>query len=60
MQTGKQAALADIKDAAERLVAAANELGVVVTIEQVPVEPLEMGRYVSTVSVREARREVSQ
>lgn len=56
MQTGKQAAIADITSAADKLIEIATLLGLVVTIEQKPLEPLSMGHYVSVVSVREARK----
>lgn len=50
--TGKAAALADIREAAEQLVILADTLGVVVTIAQKPLQPLAMGNYESVVDVR--------
>ena len=41
--------------AAQRLVQEAERLGVVLTIEQVPLQPLAMGNYKSIVGVRPAR-----
>ncbi len=47
--------LADVERAAQRLVQEAERLGVVLTIEQVPLQPLAMGNYKSIVGVRPAR-----
>lgn len=45
-----------IKAHAEALVAEAARLGVVLTVEQQPLEPLAMGNYATIVSVRRARK----
>lgn len=47
--------LNEMEEKADRLVALASSFGVVVTIEQVPTQPLRMGGYESVVSVRMAR-----
>ena len=52
---GIQVALADIKQAAHILLGVAADVGVMLTIEQVPLEPLAMGHYKSVVSVHPAR-----
>lgn len=41
--------------AAQALVAAADRLGLVLTVEQLSFPPLAMGRYTTSVSVRPAR-----
>lgn len=46
---------ADIKAEAEALVAKAAKWGLVLTVEQVPLQPLAMGNYETVVSVRPAR-----
>lgn len=43
------------KRAAQRLVQEAERLGVVLTVEQVPLQPLAMGHYKTVVGVRPAR-----
>ncbi len=45
----------DIRHKAEALVAEAARLGVVLTVEQQPLQPLAMGNYTTVVSVRRAR-----
>lgn len=44
-----------IRSAAELLVNEAARQGLVLTIEQLPLQPLAMGHYATTVSVRQAR-----
>lgn len=46
----------DLYAAATRLVERAKQLGLVLTIEQQPLQPLAMGHYDTLVSVREARK----
>jgi hypothetical protein len=53
-----KANLEAIRVAAQVLVNRAAAAGVVVTIEQKPLQPLAMGNHISEVSVREARGEV--
>lgn len=55
MKTGMEAALEDIGTAASMLANLARDAGVVVTIEQRPLEPLAMGHHYMHVSVRPAR-----
>lgn len=55
MKTGMEAALADVQHAAELLIRTAEDIGVVLTIEQVPLEPLAMGHYKTVARVRIAR-----
>lgn len=55
MKTGMEAALEDIDTAAKMLISMANDVGVVLTIEQKPLEPLSMGLYQTVASVRPAR-----
>ena len=45
-----------IVPAAHRLIAEASRIGLVVTIEQRPLQPLAMGNHESVVSVRPARQ----
>jgi hypothetical protein len=52
MITGTPAALIDIYNAAQQLVKLADSIGVVVTVEQKPLQPLAMGHYETVVSVR--------
>lgn len=47
--------IADVEKAAQRLVQEAERLGVVLTVEQVPLQPLAMGHYETIVGVRPAR-----
>ena len=47
--------IADVEKAAQRLVQEAERLGVVLTIEQVPLKPLAMGHYETVVGVRPER-----
>lgn len=47
--------IADVERAAQRLVQEAERLGVVLTVEQVPPQPLAMGHYKTVVGVRPAR-----
>lgn len=47
--------LAVVQAAAEALVYRAQAVGVVLTIEQQPLQPLRMGHYRTVVSVRRAR-----
>ena len=47
--------IADVERAAQRLVQEAERLGVVLTVEQVPLQPLAMGNYETVVGVRPAR-----
>jgi hypothetical protein len=47
--------LDDVRESIERAVARAAERGVVVTVAQVPLQPLAMGHYETIVSVRMAR-----
>ena len=47
--------IADVEKAAQRLVQEAERLGVVLTVEQVPLKPLAMGHYETVVGVRPAR-----
>lgn len=47
---------ADVERAAQRLIAEAERLGVVLTVEQVPLKPLAMGHYETIVSVQPARQ----
>lgn len=47
--------LAAVQAAAESLARRAQEMGVVLTIEQQPLQPLRMGHYRTVVSVRRAR-----
>ena len=51
----RERAPARIQAQAEALVAEAARLGVVLTIEQQPLQPLAMGNYTTVVSVRRAR-----
>jgi hypothetical protein len=51
---------ADVERAAQRLIAEAERLGLVLTIEQVPLKPLAMGHYESVVSVMPARKAAAQ
>ena len=46
---------AGVQRAAETLIAEATRLGLVVTIEQRPLQPLAMGHYETVASVRPAR-----
>lgn len=46
---------ADVERAAQRLVQEAERLGIVLTVEQVPLQPLAMGHHQTVVSVRPAR-----
>lgn len=46
---------AGVQRAAEALIAEAARLGLVVTIEQRPLQPLAMGHYETVVSVRPAK-----
>lgn len=48
-------ALQLIADGAARLISQANDLGVVLTVEQKPLRPLAMGHYETKFSVRAAR-----
>lgn len=43
---------ARIRELAQRIVETANMIGVVLTIEQVPLKPLAMGHYMTCVNVR--------
>lgn len=45
----------DLQACAEALVSRAAELGQVLTVEQVPTQPLRMGGHRTVVSIREAR-----
>ena len=45
----------DYKARAEQLVAEAQRAGLVITVEQRPLQPLAMGHYETVVSVRPAR-----
>jgi hypothetical protein len=47
--------LSDVERAAQRLVQEAERLGVVLTIEQVPLQPLAMGHYTTVVSAQPKR-----
>jgi hypothetical protein len=47
---------ASIKQLANGLVSLAADMGLVLTIEQRPIQPLAMGNYETVVSVRPARR----
>lgn len=51
----EKAALAVVLTEASALLDYCSRVGVVLTIEQVPLQPLSMGNYVSRVSVRKAR-----
>lgn len=55
MNPGMQAALDDIEQAAHILIGVAIDVGVVLTIEQVPLEPFAMGNHKTVISVRPAR-----
>lgn len=46
---------AGVQKAAEALIAEAKRLGLVVTIEQRPLQPLAMGHYATVAAVRPAR-----
>lgn len=48
-------AVVNVVAAAEQLVAEAARQGIVLTVEQVPLQPLAMGNYETVVSVRPAR-----
>lgn len=57
MLTAQDAAkLEAIKTQAEHLVAYAAKRGVILTVEQKPLEPLAMGNHETVVSVREVRK----
>lgn len=45
----------DLLASAQHLIAEAARLGMVLTIEQVPLQPLAMGRYDTVASIRLAR-----
>ena len=47
--------IADVERAAQRLVQEAERLGVLLTVEQVPLQPLAMGHHKTVVGVRPAR-----
>lgn len=49
-------AAGDILAAAADLLQRAAAAGIVLTIEQVPLQPLAMGHYATVASVRDARR----
>ena len=51
----RERAPVDILAKAQELVAYAERMGVVLTVEQVPLQPLAMGNYRTEVSVRPAR-----
>lgn len=51
----KQLAFKGIKTMGDELIALADGCGLVVTIEQKPLQPLAMGNYETVVSVREKR-----
>jgi len=51
----QQDAMAVVRTEASALLDYCARMGVVLTIEQVPLQPLAMGHYVSRVSVRQAR-----
>jgi len=53
--SGENMTASQLRDRAAELVAHAQRSGLVLTIEQQPLQPLAMGHYRSVVSVREAR-----
>lgn len=53
--TEEAVSMLEMKWAFEALVKDAQDQGMVVTVEQVPLPPLAMGRYSTVVSVRKAR-----
>lgn len=50
--TGQEMAIADIKNVVETAVELGDSLGLVVTVEQVPLKPLAMGNVKTVVTVR--------
>lgn len=55
IEIGEQSVQEHIQALAENLVKLADHFGFVVTIEQVPKQPLAMGNYTSIASIRKTR-----